>query len=99
MYCAHINIDAIRPGKYLLKCGKCDRKVFFGDVFHVQAAPSSQIPKDAVIPTWADEEYPFDTIPDKLWASFPPAFFDPAHKVKQRGRVHVIMISEGIYRS
>jgi len=64
---------------------------------HVPANAATQIPKDSIIPEWADSEYPFDTIPQKLFESLPHAFFDSNRKVKQRGRVHVIVLHDSIY--
>ena len=50
---------------------------------------ATKLPKDHIIPSWADEEYPFDTISDRLQESMREIFMDPARKVAQRGRVHV----------
>jgi hypothetical protein len=66
---------------------------------HVPANAATQIPRDNIIPEWADSEYPFDTIPRKLLEAIPHAFFDLNRKVKQRGRVHVVVLHDNIYLS
>lgn len=65
---------------------------------HIPLNAATQMPRDHIIPSWAGEdEYPFDTIPHKVIDLMKPAFMDVNKKVKQRGRVHVIMLHEGIY--
>lgn len=99
VYCGQLNIDNVRPGSYELRCSKCERRIFFGDAFHIPLNNNIGLPKDVIIPSWADEEYPFDTIPEKLLDPFPPAFFDPERRVGKRGRVHVINIVDSLYFS
>lgn len=97
VFCAHINVDQIRPGSFALKCGRCDRRIFYGDAFHIPKNSATQTVRDVIIPQWADDEYPFDTIPQKLFDPMPPAWFDPERKVSQRGRVHVVVLHDNIY--
>lgn len=80
-----------------IHCKGCERIYFFGMALHIPAGPNSAIPKDAVIPKWADDEYPFESIPTRVQESIPAAFFDPQRKIRQRGRVHVLLIEQNIY--
>jgi hypothetical protein len=97
MFCAHVNIDQIRAGSFALKCGRCERRIFFGDAFHIPKNSATQMVRDVIIPEWADDEYPFDTIPQRVFDPMPPAFFDPSRLVGQRGRVHVVVLHDNIY--
>lgn len=60
---------------------------------------STKLPQDYTIPVWADDEYVFDTIPDRLRESMGAVFLDPNRRVPQRGRVHLIVLHDSIYYS
>ena len=96
IYCGHIQTDSIRPATYVLKCSHCEHCIWHGDAFHVPANSATKLPRDIAIPSWADDEYPFDTIPKSAYDAMPPALLTP-NKIKQRGRIHVILLHNGIY--
>ena len=58
---------------------------------------ATKLPRDYVIPSWADDEFVFDTIPQKLVEAMQAVFIDPNRKVPQRGRVHIIVLHDNIY--
>ena len=58
---------------------------------------ATKVPQDYVIPSWADDEYIFDSIPTRLQESMQAVFLDPNRKVAQRGRVHVLVLHDNIY--
>jgi hypothetical protein len=58
---------------------------------------ATKMPKDHVIPAWADNEYVWDTIPTRLQEAMHSVFVDPNRKVPQRGRVHIIQLHDNIY--
>ena len=97
LYCGGINKDDVRPGTVYVTCSRCQHHIWPGIVFHVPISANTKIPRDKAIPSWADDEYPFDTISDRVWEAIPPAFFDPNRPIKQRGRVHITMIHDAIY--
>ena len=99
VWCGHVNEDQVRPGTVRIKCGQCERHFFYGMAFHIPMNSATKLPRDYVIPSWADDEYPFDTIPQKLQDAMQAIFIDPNRKVPQRGRVHLILLhdSDSIY--
>ena len=97
VFCGHINQDTIRPGTVRLHCSSCERHWFYGLAFHIPKNAATKVPQDYVIPSWADDEYIFDTIPARLQEAMQAVFLDPNRKVAQRGRVHVIVLHDSIY--
>lgn len=97
-WCGKINKDRVQPGTTRIRCGQCERQIFYGLAMHLPAGSTTKTPKDCIVPRWAgDDTYPFDTIQSSVIESIPPAFFDPTRKVAERGRVHVLLLHDSIY--
>jgi hypothetical protein len=97
VFCGHINQHSVKPGTIRIQCKSCERHWFYGLAFHIPMNSSTKLPKDNTIPVWADDEYVFDTIPDRLRESMEAVFHDPNRKIPQRGRVHVIILHDSLY--
>lgn len=71
-----------------LECIECDHLELHGHVFWQPGKLS--IARDQTIPQWGmqNEHFQIDPIPEAIWMNQP---------VRQRGRVNMLLISEGIY--
>lgn len=99
VFCGHINKNSIKPGSARVTCRDCGRTLFLGVAFHIPMNAATQIPKDYVIPSWADDEYPFDTISEKVQEAMQAAWFIPEKKIRQRGRVHIVLLYDNFYKA
>jgi hypothetical protein len=70
--------------------------IWWSPAAHIPAGAMTKQPYDATIPIWADDEYSFDPI---KFDPMPRAFFDANRKVKQRGRIGILVIHDNVYYS